>query len=136
MANLIILSFFISTAIAQYQPEAENTRDLRENKIIFSIKDTKSKREIHLERSANQEHFLKDSQKDFPLKLPHEQAHKIDLEYSSLFLKWMYGDSVKFDNCENYYNLEMKGEQYKFCQLDKTKTKELKRFTQKLNKLK
>lgn len=115
--------------MAQYseQPMKESAIDLRSQTILFSMEIPDDKKTYLLERTANQDYFLrlKHKDKESIKKISGRDAIRIDRDFSSRFLRCQYEIPNKDGDCEVTLRLKMKGEEQEICEKDDKKSQEM-----------
>ena len=123
---LLSLSFSV---MAQYseQPLKESSIDLRSQTILFSVEIPDDKKTYILERTANQDFFLRLKYKNDETlrKIGGRDALKLDRDFSSRFLRCQYEIPSKDGDCEVTLRLRMKGEEQDICEKDDKKSQEM-----------
>ena len=125
----LVLFGCILVAHAQYseQPVKESTTDLRSQTVLFSIQLVPKKVTYILERTANQDYFLrlKEGDEDEIRKIASKEALRLDREFVSKFLRCQYEMETAEGNCDVTLRLSMKGEAQEICKKDDKKSQEL-----------
>lgn len=133
-----ILFGFFSLAQAQYseQPLPESTTDLRSQLVLFSIEVPSHKKTYLLERTANQDYFLrlKEKKEEVIKKIAGREATRMDRDFASRFLKCQYELENTQGECDVTLRLTMKGESQEICRKDDKKNQEIEVFVQELAK--
>lgn len=136
-AFLFILAFS-PMVMAQYseQPVKESQTDLRSQTILFSVEIPKDKRTYLLERSANQDYFLRMKYKgdETIKKIASREANRIDRDFASRFLRCQYEIPLEEGECEVTLRLQMKGEEQEICKKDDKKSQEMTALISELSK--
>lgn len=127
-AFMVFLAF-LPMARAQYseQPLKESQTDLRSQTILFSIEIPSDKKTYLLERSANQDFFLRLRYRgdETIKKIAGREATRLDRDFASRFLRCQYEIPAKEGDCEVTLRLKMKGEGQEICEKDDKKSQEM-----------
>ncbi|MES2527146.1 MAG: hypothetical protein V4598_08655 [Bdellovibrionota bacterium] len=135
-----IFAFFLlmTTAIAQHseQPVKEDSSDLREETLVFSIEEVGKDKSWLLERSPSFTNVLKKKVKDEETvrKIDGRVAQKLDRDFASRFLKCQYEIPAVEGDCKVTLRLIMKGESQEICEKDDKKSQEILTFVEDLSK--
>jgi hypothetical protein len=137
--RVLLLSLILSfSALAQHssQPEKESSSDLRTGLVMFSIHNLEKDMMLWLERTSNDDFFLKKKEKgeEKMTKISGRDAKKLDQEFAAKFLKAMYELPASPEGCKAMLQLSMKGEAQDICGKDDKKTQEFLPFSQDLSK--
>lgn len=136
--KILIFLLLISTAFAQHseQPVKEDSSDLREETILFSIEEVDSEKAWILERSPSFTNVLrkKDKKGEEVRKIDGRIAQKLDRDFASRFLKCQYEIPAAEGDCKVTLRLIMKGESQEICAKDDKKSQEILTFVEDLNK--
>lgn len=120
---------FIPMAMAQYseQPLKESRTDLRSQTILFSLEIPSDKKTYVLERSANQDYFLRLKYRgdETIKKIAGREANRIERDFASRFLRCQYEIPAEAGECEVTLRLQMKGEDQEICKKDDKKSQEM-----------
>jgi hypothetical protein len=131
--HIIFLLFLALGVFAQHseQPLQESSNDLRSGLILFSIEDTEVSKTYMLERTSNQDHFLRfqsAQNEEIIQKIDSREAKKLDMNFSSRFLRCQYEHPSVSGECRVTHKLQMKGERQEICEKDDKKSQEIKEF--------
>ena len=133
----ILFVLFLASAFAQHseQPSKEDTTDLREGKVIFSIEDVEKGKTWLLERSPGYASTIrrKDKTGEALKKIDGRVAQSLDRDFSSRFLKCQYEIAAIDGECRVTLRLTMKGESQEICSKDDKKNQEIQAFVETLN---
>lgn len=137
--RFLLFAFFLSfSGHAQHsqQPEKESSSDLRNGILMFSIHNVEDNVTYWLERTPSEDYFLKMKEKSEEklTKLSSKDAKKLDLDFSSKFLKTQYELPSSPEGCKALLQLSMKGEPQEICGKDEKKTQEFLPFAKELSK--
>jgi len=136
--KILVLCLFIASAFAQHseQPAKEDSTDLRDQLIVFSIEDVAGEKSWVLERSPSFTNVLRKKDKDGETvrKIDGRVAQKLDREFASRFLKCQYELISPEGDCKVTLRLSMKGETQDICAKDDKKSQEIQAFVEDLNK--
>jgi hypothetical protein len=117
---------FSSLVMAQYseQPLKESAIDLRSQTILFSLEIPDQKKTYLLERTANQDFFLRLKHKDKETikKISGRDATRLDRDFASRFLRCQYEIPSIDGDCDVTLRLKMKGEEQEICEKDDKKS--------------
>lgn len=118
------------------QPVQESANDLRSQTILFSLEIPDDNKTYLLERTANQDYFLrlKYRGKESIKKVAGREAVRMDRDFSSRFLRCQYEIPIKEGECEVTLRLRMKGEEQEICEKDDKKSQEMASFITELAK--
>jgi hypothetical protein len=124
---LVLLASAFSWAQHSDQPQKESAHDLRTQSILFSVEQVDSKKTFWLERSVNEDYFIrmKNVGEESIQKIDSRQAKKIDMDFASRFLKCQYELPAVEGECKVTLRLSMKGETQDICQKDEKKSQEI-----------
>jgi hypothetical protein len=130
---ILLIFLMLPWAIAQHssQPQKESSSDLRSGLVVFSIEDVKDKDILWLERTNNLDYFLRmkfKSGKEKIQKVTTKDAHKLDRDFASRFLKIQYEFPESESDCKVGYHLTLKSEKQIVCLKDEQKAQEVKPF--------
>ena len=135
--QIFIFSFFLTVAFAQHsdQPAKEDTTDLRDQIVVFSIEDVEKSKVWSLERTPSYTSLLRKKEKaaDVIRKIDGRVAQKLDRDFASRFLKCQYEISSVDGDCRVTLRLTMKGEAQDICAKDEKKAQEILSFVDELN---
>jgi hypothetical protein len=127
-----------SHVMAQYseQPLPESNADLRSQTVLFSVEIPSDKKTYLLERTANQDFFLRLKYKDEETikKIAGREAARLDRDFASRFLRCQYEIPSKDGECAVTLRLKMKGEGQEICEKDDKKSQEISAFLDELSK--
>lgn len=136
--KILVLFLFITSAIAQHseQPVKEDSTDLREEVVVFSIENVADEKSWVLERSPSFTNVLRKKDKDGEIirKIDGRVAQKLDRDFASRFLKCQYEIAATDGECKVTLRLSMKGETQEICAKDDKKSQEIQAFLDDLNK--
>ncbi len=136
--KILLFCLVISTAIAQHseQPVKEDSTDLREETVVFSIEEVENKKSWFLERSPSFTNVLRkmEDDKEVVRKIDGRVAQKLDRDFASRFLKCQYEIPAVDGECKVTLRLTLKGETQDICTKDDKKSQEIKTFVEDLNK--
>ena len=136
--KILVLLLFISSAFAQHseQPVKEDSTDLREEVVVFSIVNVADDKSWVLERipSFTKVHRRKDKDGEVVRKIDGRVAQKLDRDFASRFLKCQYEIAAAEGDCKVTLRLSMKGETQEICAKDDKKSQEIQAFVDDLNK--
>lgn len=125
-------------AIAEYseQPLKESRTDLRSQTILFSVEIPKDKKTYLLERTANQDYFLRRKHKgdETIKKIAGREANRMERDFASRFLRCQYEIPEKEGECEVTLRLQMNGEGQEICEKDDKKSQEMTALISELSK--
>ncbi len=126
---LLLLLAFSHSVLAQYseQPLKESTSDLRSQTVLFSLAIPQEKKIYLLERSASGDYFLRLKHKEDEKikKISGRDAHRVDQDFASRFLRCQYEIPSKEGSCAVTLRLIMKGEEQDICEKDDKKGQEM-----------
>lgn len=135
---LFVIFGFLSFASAQYseQPLKESSHDLRTQTVLFSVDDKNESRIVILERTNNEDYFLrlKDDGKESIKKISGREAVRLDREFANKFLKCQYELPAFEGECSVTLRLTLKGEIQDLCEKEDKKTQEVVPFVSDLVK--
>lgn len=136
--KIFVLFLFISSAMAQHseQPLKEDSTDLRDQTIVFSIENVGEEKTWLLERSPSFTNVLrmKDKEGETVRKIDGRVAQKLDRDFASRFLKCQYEITAAEGDCKVTLRLSLKGETQEICAKDDKKSQEIQAFVEDLNK--
>ena len=136
--KIFVLFLFISSAMAQHseQPLKEDSTDLRDQTIVFSIENVGEEKTWLLERSPSFTNVLrmKDKEGETVRKIDGRVAQKLDRDFASRFLKCQYEITAAEGDCKVTLRLSLKGETQEICAKDDKKSQEIRAFVEDLNK--
>lgn len=137
--QVLLLSLILSFSVfAQHtaQPEKESKSDLRTGLVMFSIHNLDQDVLVWLERTSNDDYFLKRKVKgeEQLQKISGRDAKKLDQDFAAKFLKAMYELPASPEGCKALLQLSMKGEAQEICGKDDKKTQEFLPFAKDLSK--
>ncbi len=128
----------MTSAMAQHseQPVKEDSSDLREETVIFSIEEVAKKKTWFLERSPSFTNVLRKVEKEDETvrKIDGRVAQKLDRDFASRFLKCQYEIPAVEGDCKVTLRLTMKGETQDICEKDDKKSQEILTFVEDLSK--
>lgn len=134
----LLLLAIVPSVMAQYseQPLKESSSDLRSQTVLFSIEIPDDKKTYQLERTANQDYFLRRKHKDSETikKIAGREANRLERDFASRFLKCQYEIPAKEGECEVTLRLKMKGEDQDICEKDDKKSQEIEGLVSELAK--
>jgi hypothetical protein len=118
------------------QPAKEDSTDLRDQTVVFSIEEVGQDKSWYLERSPSFTNVLRkiDDDKEIVRKIDGRIAQKLDRDFASRFLKCQYEIPSVDGDCKVTLRLTMKGETQEICAKDDKKSREIKTFVEDLNK--
>ena len=133
---LVLLLSLGAQAQHSSQPEKESKSDLRSGLVMFSIQNLDQDSSVWLERTANDDYFLKKKEKgeEKLLKISGRDAKKLDTDFAAKFLKAQYELPASPEGCTTLLRLNMKGEDQNICEKEDKKTQEFIPFAQDLSK--
>lgn len=139
MPFIYLLFLSLSTSVmAQYseQPLKESVIDLRSQIVLFSLEIPGDKKTYSLERTSNQDFFLrlKYREKETILKVSSKEAKRLDLDFASRFLRCQYEIPSVDGECKIMLRLKMKGEDQDICVKDDKKSQETVSLIKELSK--
>ena len=112
--------------MAQYseQPLKESAIDLRSQTILFSVEIPDDKKTYLLERTSNQDFFLRLKHKDSETikKIAGRDAVRLERDFAARFLRCQYEIPSKDGDCDVTLRLKMKGEEQDICEKDDKKS--------------
>ncbi len=136
--KILLFCLLISSAIAQHseQPVKEDSTDLRDQSVIFSVEEVGKKKSWILERSPSFTNVLRkmDDDKEMVRKIDGRVAQTLDRDFASRFLKCQYEIASADGECKVTLRLTMKGETQDICAKDDKKSQEIMSFIEELNK--
>lgn len=136
--KIIVFFLFMTSAMAQYseQPVKEDSSDLREETVIFSIEEVGKNKTWFLERSPSFTNVLRKTEKNDETvrKIDGRVALKLDRDFASRFLKCQYEIATVEGDCKVTLRLTMKGETQDICEKDDKKSQEIAPFVEDLSK--
>ena len=136
--KIIVFFFLMTSAIAQHseQPVKEDSTDLREEIVLFSIEEVGKNKTWFLERSVSETNVIRKKEKDDEVvkKIDGRVAQKLDREFATRFLKCQYEISAVEGECKVTLRLTMKGETQEICEKDEQKSQEIASFVEDLSK--
>lgn len=136
--KIIVFFLIMTSAMAQHsdQPVKEDSSDLREETVIFSIEEVSKKKTWFLERSPSFTNVLRKLEKDDETvrKIDGRVAQKLDRDFASRFLKCQYEIPAADGECKVTLRLTMKGETQDICEKDDKKSQEILTFVEDLSK--
>ena len=128
----------MSSAFSQHseQPVKEDSTDLREEVIVFSIESVSEDKTWIMERSPSFTNVLRKKDKDGEIvrKIDGRVAQKLDRDFAARFLKCQYEIEAIEGECKVTLRLSMKGESQEICAKDDKKSREILSFVEELNK--
>ncbi len=128
----------MTTALAQHsdQPVKEDSTDLREETVLFSIEEVGQNKTWFLERSPSFTNVLRKKVKDEETvrKIDGRIAQKLDRDFASRFLKCQYEIPATEGDCKVTLRLTMKGESQDICEKDDKKSQEIRTFVEDISK--
>ena len=118
------------------QPLKEDSTDLRDQTIVFSIENVGEEKTWLLERSPSFTNVLrmKDKEGETVRKIDGRVAQKLDRDFASRFLKCQYEITAAEGDCKVTLRLSLKGETQEICAKDDKKSQEIRAFVEDLNK--
>ncbi len=136
--KILLFCLLISSAIAQHseQPVKEDSTDLRDQTVVFSIEEVGKDKSWFLERSPSFTNVLRkvEEDKEVVRKIDGRVAQKLDRDFASRFLKCQYEIPSVEGDCKVTLRLTMKGETQDICTKDDKKSQEIMTFLEDLNK--
>lgn len=136
--KIIVFFLLVTSAVAQHseQPLKEDSSDLREEQVIFSIEEVGKNKTWFLERSPSFTNVLRKVEKDDETvrKIDGRVAQKLDRDFASRFLKCQYEIATVEGDCKVTLRLTMKGESQDICEKDDKKSQEITPFVEDLSK--
>lgn len=136
--RFLLFCLLISSAIAQHseQPAKEDSTDLRDQMVVFSIEEVGKDKKWYLERSPSFTNVLRkiDDEKETVRKIDGRVAQLLDRDFASRFLKCQYELPSVEGDCKVTLRLTMKGETQDICEKDDKKSQEIRLFVEDLNK--
>lgn len=134
----LLFFILIHSAMAQHsdQPVKEDSTDLREEVVLFSIEEVGKETTWILERSPSFTNVIRKTEKDKEVvrKIDGRVAQKLDRDFASRFLKCQYEIPNAEGQCKVTLRLTMKGETQDICNKDDRKSQEINAFVEDLNK--
>jgi hypothetical protein len=125
-------------AFAQHseQPVKEDSTDLREDMVVFSIEEVGKNKSWYLERSPSYTYVISKKEKDDETvrKIDGRIAQKLDRDFASRFLKCQYEIPAVEGECKVTLRLTLKGESQDICAKDDKKSQEIISFLEDLSK--
>ncbi len=136
--KFLVLLLFMSAAFAQHseQPVKEDSTDLRDQSVLFSIEDVATGKAWYLERSPSFTNVIRkvDKGDESIRKIDGRLAQKLDRDFASRFLKCQYEITSPEGECKVTLRLTMKGEAQDICAKDDKKSQEIQTFLADLTK--
>lgn len=130
--KFLVLLMFISSAFAQHseQPVKEDSTDLRDQSVLFSIEDVSAGKSWFLERSPSFTNVLRKIEKgdESVRKIDGRVAQKLDRDFAARFIKCQYEITSPEGECKVTLRLTMKGEAQDICAKDDKKSQEIQTF--------
>lgn len=118
------------------QPVKEDSTDLRDQLILFSIENVGEEKTWILEKSPSLTNVLrkKDKSGETVRKIDGRIAQALDRDFAARFLKCQYEIASLEGECKVTLRLNMKGETQDVCAKDDKKSQEIQAFIDDLNK--
>lgn len=136
--KIFVLLLLMNSAysMSTEQPAKEDSSDLREEVVVFSIEEVGKDKKWVLERSPSFTNVIRriEDDKEMVRKIDGRMAQKLDRDFASRFLKCQYEIPTAEGDCKVTLRLTLKGDTQEICAKDDKKSQEIQAFVEDLHK--